>query len=55
MAPNKPAEKLRSIALVLMLLIPFLMYAAAQFGGSVWVIISLFLMAANMVVVMKTG
>ena len=55
MASDKRAEKLRTIALVLMLLIPFLMYAAANFGGSVWVIISLFLMAANMVVVMKTG
>ena len=55
MAPNKPIEKLRTIALVMMLLIPFLMYAAANFGGSVWVIVSLFLMAVNMVVVMKTG
>ena len=55
MASSKQAEKLRAIALVLMLLIPFFIYIAANRWGVEWVLISLGLMAVNMVVVIKTG
>lgn len=55
MASNKQAEKLRAIALVMMLSIPFLMYAAANCGDGLWVLVSLFLMALNMLLAIKTG
>ena len=55
MNSSKQTEKLRTIALVLMLLIPFLLYAAANCGGGVWVLTSLFLMALNMFLAIKTG
>jgi hypothetical protein len=52
---SKHSAKLKTTALILMLLIPFLLYAAALHGSAFQVKLFLALMAVNMLFVMKEG
>jgi hypothetical protein len=52
---SKHIAKLKTTALILMLLIPFLLYAAALHGSAFQVKLFLALMAVNMLFVMKEG
>ncbi len=52
---NKYGEKLKAVALILMLAIPFLLYWAAKQGSSMQVKFYLGLMIATMLFVMKKG
>jgi hypothetical protein len=52
---RKHSAKLKTTALILMLLIPFLLYAAALHGSAFQVKLFLALMTVNMLFVMKEG
>lgn len=52
---RKHTDKLRTAALVLMLLIPFTMYAAAAADSGLFLLLSLGSMALNMLLAMRTG
>ena len=52
---SKHSAKLKTTALILMLLIPFLLYAAAIHGSAFQVKLFLALMAVNMLFVMVKG
>ena len=52
---KKRAERLRPITLFLMLIIPFLAFAAAVSANGFWLAVSLGFMAINMLVAMITG
>ena len=52
---NKFGSKLKTTALILMLAIPFLLYAAAVYGSIFQVNIVLALMTGNMLFVMLKG
>lgn len=52
---KKHGEKLKAVALILMLAIPFLLYWAAEQGSSIQVKLYLGLMIATMLFVMKKG
>ena len=52
---KKHAEKLKAVALILMLAIPFLLYWTAKQGSSMQVKLLLGLMIATMLFVMKKG
>ena len=52
---NKLTEKLKVVALILMLAIPFLLYWAAKHGSSIQVNLLLGFMIATMLFVMKKG
>lgn len=52
---KKHGEKLKAVALILMLTIPFLLYWAAEQGSSIQVKLYLGLMIATMLFVMKKG
>jgi hypothetical protein len=52
---KKRAGWLKPVALILMLAIPFLMFAAAVSGAGFWLVLSLGLMAVNMLLVMISG
>ena len=52
---KKHATKLKSTALILMLVIPFLLYAAAIQGSLIQVRLLLGLFILNMLLVMKSG
>ena len=51
----KNTGKLRAATLLLMLIIPFLLYAAAEAGSGLWVKLLMAAMAVNMLLVIKTG
>lgn len=51
----KNTGRLRAATLLLMLIIPFLLYAAAEAGSGLWVKLLMAAMAVNMLLVMKTG
>ena len=52
---EKHGGSLKTAALILMLLIPFFLYLAAEHGSALQVKILLGLMAGNMLLVMKSG
>ena len=52
---KKHGEKLKAVALILMLAIPFLLYWTAKQGSSLQVKLFLGLMIATMLFVMKKG
>ena len=52
---KKHGAKLKSLALILMLAIPFLLYTAAMHGSILQVKLSLALMIATMFFVLKKG
>ena len=52
---EKHGAKLKTTALILMLAIPFLLYAAALYGSVFQVKLFLVLMMGNMLFVMKKG
>jgi len=52
---KKHGAKLSGIALILMLVIPFLLYTAAMHGSIIQVKLLLGLMMATMLIVMKKG
>ena len=52
---NKHAAKLKAIALILMLIIPFLLYAAVVQGPPILVNVLLGLFILNMLFIMKNG
>ena len=52
---KKHSRKLKTTALILMLLIPFFLYAAAMHGSALQVKFFLALMTANMLFVMVKG
>jgi len=52
---KKRAGWLKPVTLILMLAIPFLMFAAAVSGAGFWLVLSLGLMAVNMLLVMISG
>ena len=52
---RKHSGKLKTTALILMLLIPFLLYVAALHGSAFQVKLFLALMTVNMLFVMKKG
>ena len=49
------SESLKAVALILMLVIPFLLYRTAMQGSIIWVKVFLGLMIATMLFVMKEG
>ena len=49
------SETLKTVALILMLAIPFLLYWTAMQGSIIWVKVFLGLMIATMLIVMKKG
>ena len=48
-------DKFRATVLVLMLLIPFITFAAAHADSDLFILLSLGLMAVNMLLAMKAG
>ena len=52
---KKYSAKLKTIALIFMLVIPFFLYAAAMFGSIFQLKLSLALMIGTMLFVMKKG
>jgi hypothetical protein len=52
---SRHSAKLKTTALILMLLIPFFLFAAAMHGSAFWVYFFLALMAGNMLSVMIRG